>query len=338
MRDRAVALGPTTERTAGWGSAYTALVEPAQVTQPCEKKLSGELIAHDLGPTRLIRIRTDEATIKRSPGDIGYLRERTFTLVLQVKGKGLVEHYGHAIELHEGDFTLYDNSAPFTCRLDDASELIMLRAPARMMKERLPSPNLLCGKRLPAGEGLAYTAAAMIVSLFHQMEDGLEDECRERAANHLLAVVASCYVAAFDQMVVPSSVVSGRHWKVKLFIEQHLRDPDLSPSLIAERLRISSRYLRMIFATSNETPSAYILRRRLEECASRIGDARWRGHSITEIAFSWGFNSAPHFTRSFRDRFHISPRDYRQQHLDRRQADAAERTPCWDGLATAGAA
>jgi AraC-like DNA-binding protein len=101
-----------------------------------------------------------------------------------------------------------------------------------------------------------------------------------------------------------------------LFIEQHLRDPELTPSIIADRLKISSRYLRMIFAANSETPSAYILRRRLEECASRLGDPRWRGHSITEIAFSWGFNSAPHFTRSFRDRFDASPRCYRQQQLD----------------------
>ncbi len=48
-----------------------------------------------------------------------------------------------------------------------------------------------------------------------------------------------------------------------------------------------------------------------------LGDPRWRGHSITEIAFGWGFNSAPHFTRSFREHFHISPRDYRQQQLER---------------------
>jgi AraC family transcriptional activator of tynA and feaB len=112
-------------------------------------------------------------------------------------------------------------------------------------------------------------------------------------------------------------VVSGRHAKVKLYIEQHLRDPDLSPCSIASRLKLSSRYLRMIFASGSETVSAYILRRRLEECARQMADAQWRGHSIAEIAFAWGFNSAPHFTRSFRERYGVSPRHYRRQQLER---------------------
>lgn len=119
---------------------------------------------------------------------------------------------------------------------------------------------------------------------------------------------------AFDSMVAPtSSIVSGRHAKVKLYIEQHLRDPELSPCAIADRLKLSSRYLRMIFATSSETVSAYILRRRLEECARQMSDPRWGRHSIAEIAFAWGFNSAPHFTRSFRERYGLSPRHYRRQ-------------------------
>jgi AraC family transcriptional regulator, positive regulator of tynA and feaB len=113
-----------------------------------------------------------------------------------------------------------------------------------------------------------------------------------------------------------SAIMSGRFWKVKLFIEEHLRDPDLSPSLIARKLQLSDRYLRMIFAVSDESPSAYILRRRLEECARQLRDPRWRSHSITDIAFSWGFNSAPHFARSFRTRFASSPRDYRQQNIE----------------------
>lgn len=51
------------------------------------------------------------------------------------------------------------------------------------------------------------------------------------------------------------------------------------------------------------TVSAYILRRRLEECARELGDPKLGDQSITDIAFGWGLNSGPHFTRSFRNRF-----------------------------------
>ncbi len=78
-------------------------------------------------------------------------------------------------------------------------------------------------------------------------------------------------------------------------------------------MNLSDRYLRMIFAVSDEAPSAYILRRRLEECAAQLRDPQWRHHSITNIAFGWGFNSAPHFARSFRNQFGCSATDYRGQ-------------------------
>jgi AraC-like DNA-binding protein len=125
-------------------------------------------------------------------------------------------------------------------------------------------------------------------------------------------MLATAYALEFDSQPAGPSVISGRHAQVKLYIEQHLRDPHLTPSMIASRHKLSTRYLRMVFAVGGETISAYILRRRLEECARQISDPRWRGHSISEIAYAWGFNSTSHFARTFRMRFKSSPRDHRR--------------------------
>jgi AraC family transcriptional regulator, positive regulator of tynA and feaB len=215
----------------------------------------------------------------------------------------------------------------------------MLRVPANVLKEHLPSPEYFCGRHLQASEGLTSTVAAAATTLCTQLETGLSAEFQTRIARHLLDLIATSYAIAFDGLSTPSSsIVSGRHAKVKLYIEQHLRDPDLSPCSIANSLKLSSRYLRMIFASSSETVSAYILRRRLEECARQMADAQWRGHSIAEIAFAWGFNSAPHFTRSFRERYGLSPRHYRRQQLDRESdAKTAWRQPAALSAITAAA-
>ena len=34
--------------------------------------------------------------------------------------------------------------------------------------------------------------------------------------------------------------------------------------------------------------------------------------SISEICFRWGFNGSAHFSRAFKDRYGVSPRDYRK--------------------------
>ena len=73
--------------------------------------------------------------------------------------------------------------------------------------------------------------------------------------------------------------------------------------------------------------SSYILRRRLEECGKQLTDALWRKRTITEIAFSWGFNNATHFARVFRDQYGTSPRDYRNAHVRAVTADPAKWLP-----------
>jgi AraC-like DNA-binding protein len=320
-------------RPALWSGLYAERIERAQVTSAAT---GAEIVVDRLGALEVVTLRCGPTMIKRAEREIGYVAERAYGFILQVSGQASFKHYGHQIALQPGDFTLYDNAAPYRFDLDEGAEVIILRGPVAVVKEHLPMPDFFCGRRLGADQSLTSTAAAMLVTVVRQLGEGLSDECRERAARHLLAIIAGSWAAAYDRSISTSSIMAGRHWKVKLFIEQHLRDPDLTPSLVADRLKMSSRYLRMIFAANEETPSAYILRRRLEECASRLGDPRWRGHSITEIAFGWGFNSAPHFTRSFRDRFDVSPRHYRQQKLE--VADLPIRAKRCDGAGAAFAA
>lgn len=303
-----------TERGGSWSNLFSLKVERADVSHGGCRHDEPQILADTLGPIRIIKLASGPITIRRTENDIdGSAGERCFTFLLQIEGSAHFQQYGNQIVLQPGDMSLCDNSAPYCYSSEEACGAIMLRVPTNVLRESLPSPQECCCQRLSHGQDLVSMAGAMVRSLMEQLRVGLSDECRQRAAQHLLSMISGCYVASFDRLSSRSSVMTGRHWRVRLFIEQNLRDPELSPAMIAAQLKLSSRYLRMIFAANNESISAYVLRRRLEECAARLTDPRWSGHSITEIAFSWGFNSAPHFTRSFREHFKLSPRDYRQQ-------------------------
>jgi AraC family transcriptional regulator, positive regulator of tynA and feaB len=52
------------------------------------------------------------------------------------------------------------------------------------------------------------------------------------------------------------------------------------------------------------------LENRLEACRKALRDQP--GRSISEIAWGWGFNDLSHFTKSFRARFGLSPREWRR--------------------------
>jgi AraC-like DNA-binding protein len=300
----------------GWAGLFAAHVEPMCFKPAKPDAFLAELSGSELGPLHLARLVCAKAVIERADASHVQKGAAGYLLMLQVKGEAEVSHYGNTITLEAGDFVLCDSAAPLKIRFDDAVETLFLRVATATLKEHLPSPECFCGRALRTNEGLTAAAAAMALNLFGRLEAGLSSHYQDRVARHLLDIVATAYALAFDTPTSRSSIVSGRCAAVKLFIEEHLRDPDLTPCSIATRMKLSSRYLRMIFASENETVSAYILRRRLEQCARQIADPAWRGHSMTEIAFGWGFNSAPHFTRTFRDRFGLPPREYRRLKLD----------------------
>ena len=317
---------PGRTRVAAWNALYSSRLDKVDVTPADQDNFEAELALGTLGPMRVVRIICGRSLISRTPRHIVHAPGRMFSFVLQARGSGTFGQYGNEAALKEGDITLCDSAAPHSYHVDEGSEVLMLRIPASMLKERLPSPEQFCGRPLASTQGLACTVGAVMMSLCAQLERGLSPYFQNSLARHVLDLLATSYAIAFDSLTATSSVVSSRHAKVKLYIEQHLRDPDLSPCTIAQGLKLSSRYLRMIFATSSETVSAYILRRRLEECARQMSDPQWRGRSIAEIAFGWGFNSAPHFTRSFRDRFGVSPRQYRGRAAARQADPSRDRT------------
>jgi AraC family transcriptional activator of tynA and feaB len=280
----------------------------------------------EFGPLRIVQLSCGRCTIERAPHGSDDVSGQLYTLILQVRGQGVFTQYGHEAVLGPGDFTLCQGEAPYTYQLGDDCDIVMVRVPASLLKEHLPSPESFCGRHLPAAEGLTGAAALLVASLCGALPTELSPEFEHRVARHLLATVATSYAIAFESGISSSSNIGAWHARVRLYIEQHLRTPDLTPCSIASKLKLSPRYLRMIFASSHETVSAYILRRRIEECARQIEDPRWSEHSITEIAFSWGFNSAPHFTRSFRERYGTSPRHYRHSVKSRRQLSPSKPT------------
>ncbi|MEH3107862.1 MAG: helix-turn-helix domain-containing protein [Sphingomonas fennica] len=309
---------------AAWNAHFSGLCGAATFMPVDPAGFRPTLASHAIGALHLARLACQRATIARA-APRGHPRGRRYDLLVLRSGRATLDHFGRTASLGPGDSVLCDGNAPLGLVIEAEAELMILQAPAALLNDHLPSPEHHCGRVVAAAAGLAAPAAAVMASLAERMAGGGGLPMADRVARHLLDMIATSYAMAFDPIAAGSSIVSSRFAAIKLFIEQHLRDPDFGSCAVAERLKLSPRYVRTIFAANDETVSGYILRRRLEECARQIADPHWRGHSITEIAFGWGFNSAPHFTRSFRDQFGTAPRDYRRDHQTHGPPRAPER-------------
>lgn len=304
---------PVARRAAAWNDLYSSQLNRVDFTPEDRHGFRAELRLSRFGPISLARMTADRSNIERTRRHIVPGSQRIYSFLLQAQGTSVLDHCGHQAQLEAGDFALCDSAAPHRFTVDGRAKIIMLRVPAELLREHLPTPEQFCGLRLGGNMALTPTMAAMLETLNTSVEAGFGSSYDARFARHMLEMLAMNYAVGFDARSPASSVVLGRQANVVRFIEDNLRDPALSPAAVATALRISPRYLRSIFATSGEKVSSYISRRRLEECGKQIRNPSWSGHTLTEIAFAWGFNSAAHFTRSFHEQFGVSPREYRKR-------------------------
>ena len=92
-------------------------------------------------------------------------------------------------------------------------------------------------------------------------------------------------------------------------IQAHL-DQDLSLELLADRVQMSKFHFHQVFRqATGETPRSYVERLRLEWAAVQL---RIRRVSVLDLALECGYRNHETFSRAFRTRFTMSPRDYRK--------------------------
>lgn len=93
------------------------------------------------------------------------------------------------------------------------------------------------------------------------------------------------------------------------FIEEHYPEK-ISLDEIAESGNVGKTLCAKIFKQfSGKTPGDYLIRLRIAESMRLLDEGKL---SITEIALSVGFNSASHYTKSFREITGITPNKYKK--------------------------
>jgi AraC-like DNA-binding protein len=110
--------------------------------------------------------------------------------------------------------------------------------------------------------------------------------------------------------------------KIYAFIEEHLSDPQLSPTLVARSNHLSIRYLHKLFETQSMTVAAWIRERRLERCRNDLLDPGLRAQSVSYIAARRGFPEPSHFSRVFRQAYGVPPSEYRKAFNGRGNSEA----------------
>lgn len=78
-------------------------------------------------------------------------------------------------------------------------------------------------------------------------------------------------------------------------------------------LVVSNRYVHKLFASTEMSLTKTISDKRTAQTARYLSDPGLRELSITDIAFMIGFNDSAYFSRVFKARYGLSPKQFRQR-------------------------
>ncbi len=232
-------------------------------------------------------------------------------VIMQVEGLTRFKQNGERRLLGPGGLLMYDPTRSYALLNTTSVHQVVFQVPREMFADcglaRLIHPHLFEREV----EGLPYIVASVLAATAREI-DALAESARTRIGDTLTRLIATLVSGdgGLDHSgdAAPLEILRGR---VTEFIDENLGNPELSIDMVTAALKCSKRYIHRAFEGTGTTPERYMWEARLEQCRQDLLSSQKRLWTISEIAFACGFNSSAHFSRAFRSRFGMTPREFR---------------------------
>lgn len=302
---------PPQERLAYW----TDLICNTYVGLECDAlqcdRFAGSIESQGMPGLDLSVVVSGAQKVVRTPRQIARANDDYFLVNIQMQGAGIVRQDGRDALLNPGDFTLYDSTRVYELHFDGDFQQIVLKLPGEQLRRAVGDTEKLTATTISGRTTAGHLMISMIKTLWNGM-GALEPVSAVSVAGGVLNIlVAGLQTLPASKCRSVSSLASYHIARIKAEFDSSLRNPALSVRDVARDLGMSVGHIHRLFQHEAITPAQYIRSRRLEMCSRELLDPRRAGHSISEVAYSWGFNDAAHFSRVFRNQFGVAPREWR---------------------------
>ena len=301
------------EAISAWRDWAASTIAPIEVEVFDADAFAARWVSHGIGQLRLLHLYAPAQRVTHTGADGSSGRAApSIQLVYYISGLCQTRMAGKEFTLGAGEFVLLDNTRFYQMEMATEHEVIDLMMPQAWLERYLPDPRQYLARPVDTRQGWAAPLGALLDTI---IAGGLDNAPLPRPL--VAEQLGSLLALAMGPGSAPEEAPRHRNQlasRILRRIEEDHADPDLSPELVARQVGISKRYLQTLLAASGTSFVAELNATRLERASEILADPRLAGVPIAEVAFRTGFLDPAYFTRLFRKRFGITPREWRGGH------------------------
>jgi len=304
------------EAISAWREWAASTIAPIEVELFDADSFAARWVSHGIGQLRLLHLHAPAQRVTHTGAEGTSMRAApSIQLVYNVRGDSKTRMGGKRFTLAAGQFVLLDNTRYYQMEMATEHEVIDLMMPQAWLERYLPDPQGFLARPVDTRQGWGAPLGALLDTI---IAGGLDDAPLPRPliAEQLGSLLALAMGpgrngAEGEDMPRHRGQLASR---ILRRIERDYGDPDLSSEAVAKQVGISKRYLQTLLAASGTSFVAELNATRLERASEMLADPRAGGLAVAEVALRTGFLDPAYFTRLFRKRFGITPREWRAGH------------------------
>jgi len=295
-----------TERQAFWTEAICRSFASIETRPLGAAVVSGHFEFVEFGDAKLVRFDSSPQCYTRDARLVSRAGSDEFMFDFQRRGRSAMAQAGNEGTIDPGYGVLYDARRPFEDRLfgpEQRAEVLIATVPAASLLRAVPEAERLCARPVP----LAGTMARAIAAFVHAAIS-VPGAAETRAGADIVAYLSALLrvaVGAGHQLARPALF-----HLIDLYLRTNIGNIRPAPALAAE-FGVSERTFHRVFADRDTTFERHVLQLRVELFKDLLRRDSLAKVSIAALAHQCGFADAAHATRTFKNRYGTTPRDFR---------------------------
>jgi len=275
--------------------------------RPMSGEFYGELESTWTGNLKLSTVTAGGVNLFRTRQEIKTSNDAWFYTVFQLDGEAGLEQDDRQIVLNAGDITLIDASRPCSIYWPEKSRQISLLLPRQILEQHFRFQEVTCAQKLSR-------SLPTVQLSYRLLQDSMNNPALSETESEAALEAMVCLLRPVLQQRESVQPRKERQFtNVLTLIDDHIQAEHLRPEWIASECGMSVRSLYRMFAEKGLVVAQYIKNRRLDLCAQMLRGAR-DDEKLAGIGYSWGFTDHSHFSTAFKQRFGVSPGEYRKRH------------------------